>query len=380
MSKISAKVVAHSLNPQGDELVSLVVTFPRIILAELNTHRMLSRNSASSRAIPFKKMVKSVLTDPFIPIAFQKEHSGMQGTEYHSPDEAYLISEALDYIFPILTKGEDDEQYAAQLDVLFDRMRMIFPNYTKTLREWWLTFRDMAVMCATMMAGFKVSKQICNRLLEPFMWHTVMITGNVNDEAWKNFFELRCPQYQLGDSFYKSKKDWKKAYEKGLEIETSDDKTPLFWLHMNKGQAEIHMMALAESIYDTINESTPKQLQAGQWHIPFENEIAHPNYENIISRVKISTVMAARTSYTVVGVDQKPMTYERMVELCDEMAAAKPGHWSPFEHCARVMTEEEYVQTVRRVCIDNKVSYDQRGWCRNFKGYIQFRHLLENQQ
>ena len=40
------------------------------------------------------------------------------------------------------------------------------------------------------------------------------------------------------------------------------------WLKLNKGQAEIHMMALAESIYDAVNESTPKQLESGQWHIP----------------------------------------------------------------------------------------------------------------
>ena len=44
---------------------------PRIILAEFNTHRLFSRNSASSRAIPFKKMVQSVLENPFIPIAWQ---------------------------------------------------------------------------------------------------------------------------------------------------------------------------------------------------------------------------------------------------------------------------------------------------------------------
>lgn len=40
------------------------------------------------------------------------------------------------------------------------------------------------------------------------------------------------------------------------------------WLSLNKGQAEIHMMALAEAIWDARNESTPKQLKAGMWHIP----------------------------------------------------------------------------------------------------------------
>ena len=55
---IKSTVIAHSLSPQGDELLTVEIILPRIILAELNTHRMLSKNSASSRAIPFKKMVE----------------------------------------------------------------------------------------------------------------------------------------------------------------------------------------------------------------------------------------------------------------------------------------------------------------------------------
>ena len=70
---IKVEIVAHSLSPQGDELISVLCTFPRIILAEVNTHRMLSKNTSSSRAIPFNKMVESVQNDPFVPIAWQKE-------------------------------------------------------------------------------------------------------------------------------------------------------------------------------------------------------------------------------------------------------------------------------------------------------------------
>ena len=70
---IKTEIVGHSLSPQGDELISVLCTFPRIILAEVNTHRMLSKNTSSSRAIPFHKMVKAVQENPFIPIAWQKE-------------------------------------------------------------------------------------------------------------------------------------------------------------------------------------------------------------------------------------------------------------------------------------------------------------------
>ena len=71
-TKISAKIVADSVSPQGDRLTSLLITFPRILLSEINTHRMLSKNTSSSRAIPFKKMVEAIESNPFIPIAWQK--------------------------------------------------------------------------------------------------------------------------------------------------------------------------------------------------------------------------------------------------------------------------------------------------------------------
>jgi hypothetical protein len=79
---IKAQILADSKNPYGDRLTTMLVTFPRIILAEFNTHRMFSRNSASSRAIPFNKMIKAIEDNPFVPLGFQKDHKGMQGTEY----------------------------------------------------------------------------------------------------------------------------------------------------------------------------------------------------------------------------------------------------------------------------------------------------------
>ena len=73
MSKIEAKIIADSISPQNNRLTTFLVTFPRIILSEINTHRMFSRNTSSSRAIPFEKMVGAVQNDPFVPIAWQKE-------------------------------------------------------------------------------------------------------------------------------------------------------------------------------------------------------------------------------------------------------------------------------------------------------------------
>ena len=206
----------------------MVVTFPRIILAEFNTHRMFSRNSASSRAIPFEKMVKSVEENPFIPIAWQKNHKGMQGTEYFTDSE----------------------------------------NIKNCNYDWINASKD-AIRRATALHNTGVTKQLCNRLLEPFMWHTVIVTAT----EWENFFALRCPQYvfkgrgESGEYDYvvRSKKDWITNFKKERPTQRIPDCN---WLTLNKGQAEIHMMALAEAMWDASSSSQPKQLNSGDWHLP----------------------------------------------------------------------------------------------------------------
>src|SRR6056297_1836815 len=86
-NKINAKIVADSKDTRGNRITTFLLTYPRMIHSELMTHRMFSRNSASSRAIPFEKMIKKVEEDPFIPIAWQKDHKAMQGNEYITDQE-----------------------------------------------------------------------------------------------------------------------------------------------------------------------------------------------------------------------------------------------------------------------------------------------------
>lgn len=216
------EIIADSLSPQGNRLTTFKLTYPRIIHSELMTHRVFSRNSASSRAIPFEKMVKMVEEDPFIPIAWQKDHKGMQGSEY------------------------------AQ-----------YPD-TEDFKSIWLEARDNAIKSAQLaqIGKVKLTKQICNRLLEPFMWHTVLVTAT----EFENFFELRCPKYKDSlNEIYKSKKDY---LEKTLEEDKYKPNIDLDWYLINQSQAEIHIQALAEAMWDAMNESTPKKLQAGEWHMP----------------------------------------------------------------------------------------------------------------
>ncbi len=373
---IKAEIVADSQNEFGNRITTMVVTFPRFILAELNTHRMFSRNSASSRAIPFKKMVESVKNNPFIPIAWQKDHSGMQGVEY--------FTENMNTIPFNTINGQE-----------------IYANKPlEDITHKWLKLRDKAVEASFELNSIGVTKQLCNRILEPFMWHTVIITAT----EWENFFALRCPRYldnTTGDTsngVWRSKKDYCNHFNIKENYQTT-----VQWLGHNKGQAEIHMMALAEAMWDAMNESTPKKLKAGEWHIPFGDNIDSTtldgisftlqNGESIFVKtenienfeVKIATARCARVSYTVVGEEGKEANYENDIKLHDNLA--KSGHWSPFEHCAKAMNYKEYDTHISGVVNDRREVKDLTrdeasrvcGWSGNFRGFIQYRKMFDNE-
>ena len=259
MKKISAKIIADSVNPFEDRLTTFVLTFPRIVLAEFNTHRMFSRNSASSRAIPFKRMLEMVDEDPFIPIGWMKDHKGMQGKEFF--------------------KG-----YAERI-----------------LRKDWIMAKTTAVRAAKELHGIGLTKQITNRLLEPFMWHTVIMT--TSQPGLENFFDLRAHP-----------------------------------------AAEIHIAQLAYEMKSAYATSEPKKLLPGEWHIPFGDRIdeerlpireeAYHTEETLkehldFLKVQIATARCARVSYmNFEGKDD----YEADLNLYDRLKES--GHFSPFEHCA----------------------------------------------
>ena len=380
---IKAEIVADSINQQGDRLTSLVLTYPRIIHAEMMTHRMFSRNASSSRAVPVQKMIEAVKNNTFCPFEFQKAHKGMQGSEYFT---------------------DEDKEDCIKL---------------------WLESAELALQQAEKMKEKGITKQIINRILEPYQYYTVLITGS--KEGWDNFFELRNPvyewEYEEGIIKAKSKEEFLEMFiqryptngERDLhDWEAVDENfNPAdsnFWRSINKGQAEIHMMTLAECIYDAMNESTPKQLQAGEWHIPFgdtfntlkqeddlEDLLNDINYvpKNILfdidfltqAKLAIATARCARISYETLG-DNPEINYEKDIKLHDDLLAMK--HMSPFEHCAVVMNEENYYSHIKTtkaksftisnnddIYIDGPISFKDCGWSRNFKGFKQYREIIE---
>jgi thymidylate synthase ThyX len=145
--KITAKIIADSISVKGIRMTTMEIEYPRFILAELNTHRMLSKNSASSRAIPVKAMHEHIQASPAEPTYWGKNQAGMQAkVEIDGPD----LSEAK-YIWG---KAKEDALHWA----------------------------------AALASRLEVHKQIANRITEPWMTMKTVISGT----EWRNFWWLRC--------------------------------------------------------------------------------------------------------------------------------------------------------------------------------------------
>ena len=77
---IEASVVLDSVSPDGHRLTTFKLRYPRWIHSEFLTHRVFSRNSSSSRAVPVRKRIAEV-RDPNLratPIYWGKNQGGMQ--------------------------------------------------------------------------------------------------------------------------------------------------------------------------------------------------------------------------------------------------------------------------------------------------------------
>lgn len=155
---ITVKIIGDSVNPAGVRLTSGILTYPRFIHSEIMTHRAFSRNAASSRAIPFTKMVEAVKTNAARPEYWGTEKKGMQ-----SGDALNAYEEPI-------------------------------------AKDIWEAAANEAIVFAKGLAGYNVHKSICNRLLEPFAHMTTLVTAS--QWGWENFFALRAhpaaqPEFQV---------------------------------------------------------------------------------------------------------------------------------------------------------------------------------------
>lgn len=240
----SAKIIADSIAANSTaRLTTMEICFPRIVLAEFNTHRMLSRNSASSRAIPVERRIRDVRANPFVPEAFGRNQKGMQA------------GEALG----------DAEQQAAEVA--------------------WRNAMMRACDCAEDLVKAGVHKQWANRLVEPFAWHTVVVTAT----EWTNYFNLRISKL-----------------------------------------AQPEIRRVSELMLEAMNRSRPEIVESGGWHLPYvtKRDLADLAWDDL---PKVSTARCARVSYLTQDGRHDP---DADIALANKLLADR--HMSPFEHPAQM--------------------------------------------
>lgn len=76
---VEVKILADSIS-RGDRLTTLELRYPRMMHSELLTHRMFSRCSSSTRAVPLKKQMEKIEENMAIPY-WTMNQPGMQGAE-----------------------------------------------------------------------------------------------------------------------------------------------------------------------------------------------------------------------------------------------------------------------------------------------------------
>ena len=142
---MTAKIIQDSINQQDVRITTFELEYPRFIHSEFMTHRQLSRNSASSRAIPIRVNIENILSDTAMPVSWGKNQPGMVADENLNKDAA------------------------------------------KRAEKIWIDSSRQALSAAVSLNTMGVHKQIANRLIENFTYQKVVVTAT----EWDNFFWLR---------------------------------------------------------------------------------------------------------------------------------------------------------------------------------------------
>jgi len=159
-------------------------------------------------------------------------------------------------------------------------------------RRLWLTLRLFVIAVAWAMLKLGLHKQIPNRLLEPWMWITVVLSGTTSSFA--NLFALRCHE-----------------------------------------KAEPHIQILAGLIRECMSANQAagrvSQLHIGDWHLPFIDKVEDWDID-YIDLPKVSAARCARVSYLTHNGSRAPA---KDLDLYDRLVADTPKHASALEHAAK---------------------------------------------
>lgn len=152
-SHCTARVVAYSVSEETNEkIITFELEYPRLIHSELMTHRLFSRNAASSRAIPVQKMIEMVRENPAMPVRFGKNQPGMQ---------------------------DSGDKFVVEIP---------YAGGFIGIEDAWNHASEAASDYAEMISNAGYHKQIANRLLEPFQYIKTVVTFTGNGS---NFYGLR---------------------------------------------------------------------------------------------------------------------------------------------------------------------------------------------
>ena len=295
-SQCIARVVAYSISAETNEkIITFELEYPRIIHSELLTHRLFSRNAASSRAIPVQKTIDMILENPAMPVRFGVNQPGMQ---------------------------DDGAEYDGLVEIAYGGMgEPIFGNG----REAWKMAANDACKWAKRLTNTGYHKQVAARCLEAYQHIKTVLTFT---GGGSNFFGLR--------------------------------KHP---------DADPTICELAEAMYEAMTAIEPKQLKAGDWHLPYYKEGYFIKGEDrgLEMAKRISASCCAQVSYRKLddSVEKADSVFKRLVE-------SKPVHASPLEHQATPLKKGI---GFRSKYVTHQDRYEN-SWSGNFRNWGQFRQEI----
>lgn len=338
---IKSTILADSINKSGSRLITYELEYPRFIHSEFMTHRMISKNSASSRAIPVQKMIDNIRESTAIPVHWGKNQAGMQADKEHNSDVVFNFNSVSVELENNLENNLESQLSESQLN---DGIRKE-THLDRT--DAWLLARESAIGYAEAFSKAGYHKQIVNRLLEPFKMMKIICTATEYD----NFFWLRCHK-----------------------------------------DAQPEIRELADTMYECRDKSEPKLIEEGSYHLPYvtdnimkecdEYSIKLKNMDESSYKKPLElALMVSASCCAQVSYRRTDTSIDKAMKIYDQLVSSKPVHASPFEHQARPFTEEDYINFISNATPSTGITHisrDKSIWSSNFKGWIQYRNEIPN--
>lgn len=325
---IVAKVIADSVSSSdsyspGKRITTFEITYPRLIHSEFMTHRMLSRNAASSRAIPFAKMKEQLTARP---VRFGQANPGMQ-------------DKGVDYCVEVHGPRKSGEP-----DAIWSDARNQMLDYAEAFYD----------------AGY--AKQCYNRLTEPFQMIKVVVTAT----EWENFFWLRDDD-AADPTIAELARCMKQAREKSVPLELHPGEWHLPYVPSVRCSDEGYTNEL---VY--IN-----QYEDGWDTLSLEDAIN-------VSSARCAAVSFRNTDY---GLEKSKQVFDRLVgderkhgSALEHQATPMKSEVRSFYNAAGQLDHKKSVNVYCEALSwqDGVSHFSKHGylWSGNFNGWIQHRKLV----